>query len=265
MNRSWVFTDIEFVAAWEAMKEKDLPAPFVYTSATERYDDHQLEKIEAWERVRSRWGREVEEILACVIEPDIRIVVRGFDGSDAQNSQRSIRLLAARKRDSGCLIVQKPGKTLWHAEGFTVTEHEVVGLGDAVVAALPQAARGRNADFVLVSGERSDPTDRSRGRSSVLDRGGDDPAARARSFGDAPVDLSGTIAIAQGYSRFGPRGIRRRSIGWRDIAGDGRYAIVPGNPARVVPVDRKRLVGLVNRQIAEIVRAIKDERANVPS
>ena len=42
----------------------------------------------------------------------------------------------------------------------------------------------------------------------------------------------------------------------RDLEGDGRYAITVGNP----PVDQKRLAALINAEIAEVVRAIKDER-----
>lgn len=262
MSRTWTFTDIEFVAAWESTKEGYLPEPFVFTSEPGRHHDHRRARIEAAERVRSRCGPELAEILATMAQPDIRIVVRGFDGHDLQNAERSIRILAARKGDNAHMVIQKPGRTLWHAEGFTMTEHGVIGLADAVVGALPEVGAGRHPDFTLTGGAGGDRMDRPRAGPTVLHRD-DEPAVIGESFGAAPADLTGTITVAQGYSRLGPRGIRRRSLGWRDITGDGRYLIVSGNPATVLAVDRKRMVGVLNRQIADVVRAIKDERTSL--
>ncbi|WP_280425426.1 ESX secretion-associated protein EspG [Nocardia carnea] len=264
MSRTWTFTDVEFVAAWEATKEGYLPEPFVYTSEPGRHHDHRRKVIEAAERVRSLFGPELAEIMTGVAAPDIRVVVRGFDGQDFQNAERSVRLLGTRKGDNAYLVIQEPGRTLWHAAGFTMSEHEAVGLADAVVAELPEVQPGRRADFVLPSGPAGNGLERPVKRSSVLHRD-DDPTAFGRSFGDAPADLAGTITVVQGFSRFGPRGIRRLGLRWRDITGDGRYLIVPGNPSTVLSVDRKRMVGVINRQIAEVVRTIKEERANLGS
>ncbi|MEU4342430.1 hypothetical protein AB0H00_14360 [Nocardia sp. NPDC023852] len=38
------------------------------------------------------------------------------------------------------------------------------------------------------------------------------------------------IGIEQGRLRFGPRGITRRALAWRDLADDGRYVITRGTP-----------------------------------
>ncbi|WP_433661719.1 ESX secretion-associated protein EspG [Nocardia sp. CA-128927] len=259
MNRTWEFTDVEFAAAWEAIKEEYLPKPFVYTGSTELYDEHRQEKIDAWQRIRARWGHELEDVLASVVRPDIRVIIRGIDGRDAKNPKGSIRMLATRKGDNAYLIVQQPGETIWHAAGFTLIEHEVLSLADTVSAALPKVDAGKQADFEFAGQNNGAGMDYSYGRSKVQDLG-DEQAKRTESFNRAPATTVGTIEVEQAQSRFGPRGISRFHLAWRDLVDDGRYVIVPGHPSTVVAADTRRLTGLINNQIAEVVRAIKDER-----
>lgn len=198
MSRARASTDTEFAAAWEERP----PEPFVYTSSTEYYDDHRQETIEAWQRIRARWGQELKEVLAAIVSPDIRVVVRGSDGRDFQSSKRSIRILATRKGDDAYLITQESGKTLWHAEGFTIPCHQAPGSADAVVGALTEAA-GRRADFASASGDGSGGMDYSCGRSAVRHRD-DDLGARVETFDNVPASSAGTISTAQGYSRRTP-------------------------------------------------------------
>ncbi|MFB8280879.1 ESX secretion-associated protein EspG [Nocardia colli] len=260
MNRTWDFTDLEFAAAWDATQSDLVPEPFVYTSSTKYYDDAREAMRTAWGDVRSRWGREVDDVLAAIAVPDIRLTVRGLDGQDVRNPKKIVRMLAARKGDYAYLIKQKPGRTYWHAGGFTLTEHEVLSLGDTVAAALPKVDAGKQSDFVLVEPRADDELDYSYGRSKIQDFD-DGVDTRTQAFNRATSDLDGTIVVQQGYSRFGPRGITSVDIGWRDLADDGRYVVVPGHPTTVVAADTKRLGALINTQIAEVVRAIKDDRA----
>jgi hypothetical protein len=257
MIDTWEFSGLEFVAAWNAVNES-LPDPFVYVSGTTYYDDARRQKSEAWQRIRTRWGRELEDLMSVLAVPDIRLVVRGVDGGDARNSIGSIRMLAGRRGDRAFLVTQKPDHTESRTEGFTVVEHDVLALGDVVAAALPKADAGQRPAFDLAEPE-GDGLDHFYGRSLVNDVE-DRATSRRQSFERAPVATAGTIVVEQGYSRFGPRGITRTHLAWRDLVDDGRYVIVPSRPPMVAAADVRRLADLINTRIAEVVQSIKDER-----
>ncbi|MET9027637.1 ESX secretion-associated protein EspG [Nocardia sp. NPDC004168] len=256
MNDTWEFSGLEFAAAWHAAKES-LPDPFFYLSGTTYYDDARRQKAEAWQRIQARWGRALEELMDVLTVPDIRLVIRGIDGRDARNPKGAIRMLAGRKGDRAFLVTQKPG-TERRTEGFTVAEHDVLSLGHSVAEALPKVDAGRGSAFDLIE-PGGDGLDYSYGRSLVNDVE-DRTAGRSESFDRAPAATVGTIVVEQGHSRFGPRGITRAHLAWRDLVDDGRYAIVPGSPPTVLAADVRRLTELINARIAEVVQAIKDER-----
>ncbi len=244
---------------YDELKEESLPEPLSYRGAAQSYADSIRVKHEAWHALRRRSGPELELLTQALTRPDIRVIARGIDGREPENPKRSLRVLAVRKGDDAFVVRQVPGETMSDSAGFAVTRHDALALGDAVASLFPVADPGRRRDFELVDTTAPD-VDFSFGRSLVHDTG-DDFAAAGAGFLDEPDDLAGTIEIEQGWSRFGPRGIVRLYLVWRDVVDDGRYVIVPGSPARVVPADRKRLVSLVNAQIAEVVRAIRDDRA----
>lgn len=253
------FTPVEFAALYEELKEDGLPQPLSYRGVPQTYTESVRIKREAWQALRRRGGAELTQLVEALTRPDIRVIARGVDGLDPANPKRSLRILGVRKGDDAFLVRQEPGETMLDSAGFTVTRHDALALGDAVAAAFPSADAGRRRDFELVDRMAQD-IDFSFGRSLVHDTG-DDPAADGADFLQQPEDLTGTIEFEQGSSRFGPRGILRLYLVWRDVVDDGRYVIVPGTPARVVPADRRRMVSLINMNIAEIVRAIKDDRA----
>ncbi|KQY33243.1 hypothetical protein ASD42_15300 [Nocardia sp. Root136] len=253
------FTPVEFAAMYDELKEESLPEPLSYRGAARTYADSVRVKHEAWQALRRRSNGELEVLTEALTCPDIRVIARGIDGREPENPKRSLRVLAVRKGDNAFVVRQKPGATMSDSTGFTVTRHDALALGDAVASLFPVADPGRRRDFELVDTAAPD-VDFSFSRSLVHDTG-DDSAAVGAEFLRESDDLAGTIEIEQGWSRFGPRGILRLYLVWRDVVDDGRYVIVPGTPPRVVPADRRRLVSLINAQIAEVVRAIKDDRA----
>ncbi|MEG8180157.1 ESX secretion-associated protein EspG [Nocardia terpenica] len=260
MNRTWRFTDIEFFVLWDSLKEGPLPPPLVFTSRTPLHDDFVRELVETQDALRSRVDSSFDEVLEVLLHPDIKIVVDGWDGADADDPKRCVRQYAARKGDRGYVVTQLPGETIWHSGGFVITETEAIALADAVVAALPEAEPGRQSGIVLADADGGDELDYSYGRSAVADSFEESAPGRAARFLRAPAVTIGTIAVVQGWSRFGPRGIVRREIGWRDIEEDGRYAIAPDTSSAVVGVTTDRLRTMINTEIAVVVGAIKDER-----
>ncbi|MGV9482516.1 hypothetical protein [Gordonia aichiensis] len=146
------------------------------------------------------------------------------------------------------------------ASSATVSaRHSALSLGDIIADHLPEAEAGRGQDIRLDE-PGDDQFDRSYGR-SLVQHYDDDAAVQTQTFQQARLDRDGFIDIEQGWSRFGPRGILRLRLGWRDLTDDGRYVIVPGTPPVAVGADRRRVVSLINSQIAEVVRAIRDDRA----
>lgn len=256
MSGRWELSPLEFIALWTGRGEW-LPEPFQHrtepglTALAAR-----RERAVAAAELRERWGGLVDTVLDAVTRPDIRVVVHGA-GTAAGGD---VLALATRTADQGYLIVQQPSGSAERAGGFTVTEQDVLELGAAVAAVLPECPAGGGPGGTLVDPAAEADLDHGYHRSSVRDVIDTSPG-RDTDFAAAAADLAGTITVQQGVSRFGPRGISTVHLHWRDLTGDGRYVVVPGNPATVVPADRGRLTSLVDAQIAEIVRAIRDDRA----
>ncbi|MDO3647291.1 ESX secretion-associated protein EspG [Nocardia mangyaensis] len=253
------FTPVEFAAMWDELREEGLPEPLTYLAPARTHAESVRDKRQAWQALRQRYGGELDLVTATLSRPDIRVMVRGIDGRDPANAKRVLRILAVRRGDHAYIVSQQPGEKIGEAAGFTLAQHEVLSLGDAVAAAFPVASAGNRRDFEIIDTATSG-MDFAYGRSLVHDDG-DRSSLLGQEFLAEPEDLTGTIEIEQGWSRFGPRGVLRLYLVWRDVVDDGRYVIVPGSPMRAVSADRKRLAALINTQIAEVVRAIRDDRA----
>ncbi|MFX0580588.1 ESX secretion-associated protein EspG [Nocardia nepalensis] len=258
---SWRLTDLEFVSAWADLKEDSLPYPFIFTSRTPLWNDYLREQQEVRQRLRSELDESKWDVLRMLSSCDIRLEVAGWDARDPENPQGCVRLLAARRGGQAVLVTQLPGETVRHSGGYVFTECEAVALADAVVDALPKSDPGGRAQVVLAGLDDEDDTDYSYGRSEIFDSFEDEAGHRAKAFLDEPVSMIGLINVIQGHSRFGPRGITRHQLAWRDLVDDGRYVIDDQNPPVAIGVDAKRMTTVINTRIAEVVRAIKDERA----
>ncbi|MFI6046326.1 ESX secretion-associated protein EspG [Nocardia sp. NPDC051321] len=261
MNRTWTFTDLELFAFWERATTTWLPWPLIMTARVRTRSELDSQIRQALNRVERAHPEFVDTVLKTLLEPDIQIAVHGSDGSDNTKPDTLVRVYAVRRGDIGYVVTQKPGETYWHSGGYTVTECDALRLADVVVQAIPEAPAGREADYILPAEDRAEELDYSYASSIVQDSFTDSVHSRSARFMAARDEYVGTIDITQGRSRFGPRGVTRHRLEWRDIEDDGRYVITEGTPATAVAADGKRLVQLINGRIAEVVRAIKDERA----
>ncbi|MBL1079176.1 ESX secretion-associated protein EspG [Nocardia sp. 2] len=256
MTRTWRFSEAGFSVLWKDRTGDQLPDPFLYTSTAASQQEYREEQQQARDRVRASADHEVNEIVDVVSAPDLYLTVRGGSSSDPASL---IRMRASRKGGRGYLITQLPGESIYHRGGYTVTECDPVRLADAIVAALPAAEAGAGGDIVLTSA--GDGYEYAESRSSVV-VADDSMDGRAARFSRAPLAASGQIQIVQGSSVFGPRGIRRFAVGWRDLEGDGRY-VLTDRPATAMASDGSRFVSVLNSQIAQVIRAIKEEREQV--
>ncbi|WP_327151655.1 ESX secretion-associated protein EspG [Nocardia sp. NBC_01329] len=259
MTRTWKFTDLEFFVAWESAQADILPAPFVFTSRTPLYYDHQREKRAIREQLRSTLDPGFDRVLDIVARPDIRIEMHGW-GRDHEDPDSQIRLLGVRRGNDGYLLKQLPGETAWHSGGYIVTEYSPLDLAAALTAELPEVAAGTRGETVLARRSGDPDVDYTYGRSVVHDSFDDTVEQRTAGFLDAPTSGQGMITISQGISRFGPRGVVRIRIHWRDLDNDGRYAITLGPAPTALPVETKQLTAQLNSGIAEVISAIRDQR-----
>lgn len=258
MLRSWSFTDLEFLVLWEQLGEEFLPDPLTFTSRTRWWNDHLANKARAREHLQGR-DPDFGEVLHALRRPDVRVEVHGWDGRDRAVAEASIRLYAVQSGEAGFLVTQKPGESVRHSAGFTVTEHWATELAEAVVASLPDTAAGCGRDVVLAEAEDTEDIDFGFGLSPAHESLEGTVVDRAADFLAVPAPSMGTIDIVQGRSRFGPRGITRHRIEWRDLEDDGRYVITGEHPPVAAPADRRRMVSTLEAHLSEVALVIADE------
>ncbi|MBF6272395.1 MULTISPECIES: ESX secretion-associated protein EspG [Nocardia] len=269
MNRSWSFTDLEFVVMWRHFGDEGPPRPFVYTTDIPLEDDFQRECTRLRDRMLARPDHTLFDAVRDCTRPDLAVLVTGFDGHDPHRGEGAVRLLAARREDRGYLLTQLPGRTLLHAGGFTMVQCDPLRLADMVADALPQVEAGGSGHILLPPDPESAAgvteahyvsADSAGGAPQLWDSYDEPDDAAGQRFLDIVPERSGSIEIAQGVSRFGPRGRTVRQLDWRDLSGDGRYVIQAGPPRTAAGVDRQGLIAAINAEIITVVRAIKDER-----
>ncbi|AFT98888.1 ESX secretion-associated protein EspG [Nocardia brasiliensis] len=261
MNRTWTLTDLELFAVWERATTTWLPWPLVCTTRARTRSELDYEMRQAVNHVAATYPEFMGEVLETLRSPEISIAVNGYDGRDEDKVETLVRVLAVRRADTGYIVTQKPGETYWHSGGYTIVECDAVRLADKVVAALPEVSAGREADYLLPVEDRAEELDYSFASSVVRDSFSDPVQRRSEKFLAAPIEYRGTVDVRQGRSRFGPRGVTRHQLQWRDIEDDGRYVITEESPPVAVAADSKRFVQMINSRVAEVVRVIKDERA----
>ncbi|MEC3955044.1 ESX secretion-associated protein EspG [Nocardia sp. CDC153] len=265
MLRTWKFTDLEFLALWEGLGEEFLPRPLTFTSRTQWWDDHLANMARARESLRAREDDDYAEVLRALLMPDVRVEVHGWDGRDRLSASASIRLLGVRSGEAGYLLVQHPGETYAHSSGFTLSEFYAEALAERMVAELPDTPVGRDfpggpgGDLVLAETEDVEDTDYEFGLSPAHETLEGTVVTRAADFLAAPAESMGTIDVVQGRSRFGPRGIARYRLGWRDLENDGRYVVTGEHPPVAAAADRRRMVAVLETHIAEVVQVMADE------
>lgn len=264
MLRTWKFTDLELLSVWQGLGEEFLPDPLTFASRTEWWDDHLANMARARESLRSR-DDDYAEVLHAVLMPELRVEVDGWDGRDRLSASGRVRMLGVRSGEAGYLLVQHPGETYRHSSGFTLSEFYAEELAERVVAELPDTPAGRDfpgaggGDLVLAETEDVEDVDYEFGLSPAHETLEGTTVTRAADFLAAPAPSVGTIDVVQGRSRFGPRGIARYRMQWRDLEDDGRYLVIGDHPPVATAADRRRMVTTLDTHIAEVVQVMADE------
>jgi hypothetical protein len=263
--RRWRFTDIEFYALWTAATgELGLPFPFHFTARTLDPHTFRFDQRQAHAELRERLGETFDPVLDVLAHPDIRVVLSGSDHREGDEPRSVVRLLGARRDSTGYVVSSLPGASFWHSGGFTVTGCDAVRLADELVAKLPDVPAGSRGETVLPRRAVPDRGEtRPRKAPTVRDSFAASEFERGSAFLAAPVSCVGTIDVEQGSSIYGPRGITRHRMDWRDLVDDGRYLVRGADTPIAAPAGTELLTGAINSMVAQVVRVIKDERRKV--
>ncbi|MFJ4658147.1 ESX secretion-associated protein EspG [Nocardia sp. NPDC088792] len=256
MTLSWRFTEAEFYALWMDRTGQAPPKPFMFTSATRTADDFEFEQAQARETLSQKTGGDFHLVFDAMANPDLFLTGYGWDEQNRFGTDAMIRVRATRKGTKGYVIRQLPGTSFFHRGGYTVTECDPIQLADEIVRAMPSAERGGMGDIKLASDEQD--LDHDFGRSAIAAMP-DTAVSKSREFLAKSFATSGEIEIVQGRSVFGPRGLTRHTVRFRDLEEDGRYAITDA-PDRALAVDEARFISVLNSYVAAVIQVIKDER-----
>lgn len=261
--RTWNFDYLEFAVRWNELTGERLPNPLTIVTNFGSNDDFLAECRRIVAALDS--DPDMDEMLGTLTSPDLTLGVFGLIAPDADD-ERAIRLFAARGGGRCFVVEQQPGETIYHATSFTVTKYGPADWAAAVAARLPGVAAGRHAAVPLVDpGASHTPMgemDYSFGRSGYRDSF-DDSVDEHQRFLNHPVTAVGIIDIVQGKSAFGPAGRARHTVGWRDVAGDGRYVIAHRRPYIARGIDTPSLAAFLDEEIEEIQLVIDDEQRSL--
>lgn len=250
---NWEFTDVEFRVLTNRFLDGAMPPPLVYTSRTEDDDVYrrELQEVEAQLDDRLNTLGAVFETLA---KPEVVVFVHSWCDSDMDNPDKHIRVHGARRDRRAVMVIEKPAETLWHSGGFTVTECGPEELAGLMVAQLPATGTGRGPAVQIVV----DPPDRDTDhapRPLAFDSFDDPVEARSLAFLSRPADRSGSVRVAQGRSKYGPRGMMAATLVWRDLPDDGRYLIeVDPVEMQAVGVSPQRLAERIEQQVGLVLQ-----------
>ncbi|MFF2552682.1 ESX secretion-associated protein EspG [Nocardia sp. NPDC058058] len=258
MLRTWSFTDLEFMALWAERGAEFLPEPLLFSSRAPRWSEHVAQLARARDGLRER-DPEWQDIFDTLSLPDVRVEVCGRDGRDASDPKGSVRLLGARRGDIGYVVVQQPGETVSHSSGFDVIACDAAQLAAELMAHLPDSEPGHGPELVLAEPADIEDNDYGFGLSPAHETMDGSVIDRAADFLAAPAVSRGVIEVVQGHSRFGPRGITRHRMDWRDLVDDGRYVVTGDHPRVAAPADPRRMIATVQTRITEVLMAIEDE------
>ncbi|MBF4995712.1 ESX secretion-associated protein EspG [Nocardia sp. BSTN01] len=257
MNR-WTLTDLEFKVLCDTRFFGLVPSMFSITSRIPYLDDYERE----WRRTRaeleSRGDSAFEAIVDTMVLPEVLVGGEAWEDSDFDNPAKRVRFYAGRLGSRGFVVVQLPGETLKHAEGFTITACDPRALGETVVGLLPVAEPGRRGPIEIQIGESVGRP--SGGGSMVADDEDDDyRGLTSAAFFAIPATHTGTVRLTQGRSKFGPRGRISVARLWRDLPGDGRYVIPLEEPAPVaVGMGSSGLIDWIDTEAEHIVQRMND-------
>ncbi|MGW0183396.1 ESX secretion-associated protein EspG [Nocardia sp. NPDC003345] len=235
----WNLTGLQFKVLCEDRRIGGrLPRPFTFTSDTLFADDYEAEKDAVREELRRSADPEFDAMVHTLTRPDIMVTANLWNENHHTDPRQCIRVHAVRRDDRGYVITQRPGKTVAHSGGFDIAGCRSAALGREVVDLLPDIDAGSDPGSVagLLTGD-------------MAPGAGETRAPVAPDI--APGPDAGVLKVIQGHLGFRERGIIHVGLVWRDIPGDGRYAMGPDE--KMTGMDGDTICAWIEARMAEIM------------
>lgn len=238
--RRWELTDVQLKVLCEDRRFGGLPRPLTFTSRTRFADDYEAEKAQVRAELAGRADPEFDRFVRALTRPDVMFVVYLWNEQDYTDPRQRLRVHATRCGDHGYVITQRPGETVAHSGGFDIAEYAPEAL-PRVLADLPPdvPAGGDPAGMRGGSGSAEAPPEPAVPRST---------AAETTSRGPN----CGVVKVIQGHLGFREPGIVHVGLAWRDLPGDGRYAVGP-EATDVLGMDNAAIRQWIDARTAEIM------------
>ncbi|MFI7000531.1 ESX secretion-associated protein EspG [Nocardia sp. NPDC050175] len=248
---------LEFVVLCERHRQGLLPKPFWLESDEVVFaDELERRKRAAWEDLRQRLDGWFDGAIEVLRAPELYVEVSSWDERNMRNSARALRVYAARAGAIAFVFEQAPGPLTYDTVAFTVTECDPRRLAVAVEELLPRVEAGRLPGIPIVTDSAEDVAP-SWGGSYIRDDREDKLVYRTQQFFQRPADCTGSIVVAQGRSKYGPRGIRKTTMMWRDVIDDGRYVMSLDEPPFAVGTNRRMLVERIQQDIDILMQRLE--------
>ncbi|MFE3756905.1 ESX secretion-associated protein EspG [Nocardia tengchongensis] len=250
----WDFSDDEFFVLCERFLDGKVPFPLVYTSHTRYEEDARRRHVEVTEQLGPAVFAELEPVFELLRNPELSIGAHARREDDLDNPELRIRTHLARRGRRAVMVTMKPGETVYHSGGFTVTECEPEDLPGLIVAQLPVTEPGSGPAVPLVTEpEERDPYEVR--QSLAFDSFEETAESRSAAFWAKPIEWNGFVRVMQGRSMYGPRGHMESLLVWRDLPMDGRYAFEMGRPeAHAVATSPQQLTNRIDELMREVLQ-----------
>ncbi|WP_433193043.1 ESX secretion-associated protein EspG [Nocardia sp. CA-107356] len=257
MTQQWKFTCLEFLVLCDRYRAGSLPQPLWFES-TEDVMVHEMEarRRVVWEDLQRRLDGSFDGVIEVLRAPELYVRVRGWDEQSRDDMDKRLHVHVARSGALGYAFAQVPGNLTYDSPMVAVTECDPNTLAATVVKALPTVEAGQMPDIPIVTDPAEHVTPAWRD-SLIWDNVDDRPVAQTQRFFRQRADLTGSIMVVQGRSKYGPRGIHETKMLWRDMPGDGRYVMSLDEAPVAVGTSRRQLAARIDRDIAQLLERLE--------
>ncbi|MBF6542844.1 ESX secretion-associated protein EspG [Nocardia brasiliensis] len=244
------FTGLEFQLLWHAYGRDRLPYPLQFRPQAVDFADLVAQREAAAAALLDRHSIELERALQILLEPEVRIELKGFG---APELTRIFRFHGAVRDAAAASLIQLPGVAADTGADVTLRYGTAAQVAADAVGALPDTPPGTH------------PPLEARRAEITADR-------------ERPVREAYAVGLAQRFDRLFKR--ERRALGevtvlpgpavdarptfgrgfwWMDYP-DGRYCVQTGDPVVAKPMDSTAMAAEIRRLTALTQRYYREDR-----